>query len=96
MARHGNHISAMRVDRAAGRVIAYLDNGTVDSAPNLISPALRMPDTVRSILHEDWKFLAAVTAGSFGFVGVVFAAAAAVAGLGDPALAQVLSVYSGS
>ncbi|MGO4122388.1 hypothetical protein [Arthrobacter sp. YAF16] len=95
LARHGNHISTMRVDRAAGRVVAYLDDGSVDSAPNLISPALRMPDTVRSILREDWKFLGAVTAGSFGFAGVVFAAAAAVAGWGsDPGMTELLSTFA--
>lgn len=94
LARHGNHISTMRVDRAAGRVVAYLDDGSVDSAPNLISPALRMPDTVRSILREDWKFLTAVTAGSFGLAGLAFAAA--VAASGDPGLAQLLSAYSGT
>lgn len=96
LARHGNHISTMRVDRASDRVLAYLDDGTVDSAPNRISPALRMPDTVRSVLREDWKFLTAVTAGSFGFAGIVVAAAATVAGVGDPALTQMLSAYSGS
>ena len=57
LARHGNHISAMRVDRGAGRVVAFLDDGSTDSAPNLIAPGLRMPDTVRSVLREDWKFL---------------------------------------
>jgi hypothetical protein len=92
LARHGNHISTMRVDRAANRVVAYLDDGTVDSAPNLISPALRMPDTVRSIIREDWKFLAAVAAGSLGLAGLAFA----VAGVSDPGLAQLLSAYSGT
>ena len=96
LARHGNHISTMRVDRAGGRVVAYLDDGSVDSAPNLISPALRMPDTVRSILREDWKFLGAVTAASFGLAGAVFAAAAAVAGWGGaPGMAELLSSYAG-
>ena len=52
LARHGNHISTMRVDRQSGRVFAYLDDGSVDSAPNMISPGLRMPDTVRSIFRE--------------------------------------------
>ena len=49
LARHGNHISAMRVDRGAGRVVAFLDDGSTDSAPNLIAPGLRMPDTLRSV-----------------------------------------------
>ena len=38
LARHGNHISTMRVDRANDRVIAFLDDGSTDSAPNLITP----------------------------------------------------------
>ena len=94
LARHGNHISAMRVDRGAGRVVALLDDGSTDSAPNLIAPGLRMPDTLRSVLREDWKFLS-IVAGSFaGFGGLVFAAAAGLAGLsGDPALAQMLASY---
>jgi hypothetical protein len=97
LARHGNHISTMRVDRAAGRVVAYLDDGSVDSAPNLISPTVRMPATVRSVLREDWKFLGAVTAASFGFAVVVFAAAVAVASGGnDPAMSQLLASFSGS
>jgi len=96
LARHGNHISTMRVDRAGGRVVAYLDDGSMDSAPNLISPTLRMPDTVRSVLREDWKFLGTVTAASFGLAGVVFAAAAAVASWGSaPVMAELLSAYAG-
>ena len=97
LARHGNHISTMRVDRGAGRVIAFLDDGSTDSAPNLIMPGLRMPDTVRSVLREDWKFLTAVSACSVGFAGLMFAASAALAGMsGDPALAQLLTAYSGN
>lgn len=97
LARHGNHISTMRVDRAAGRVVAFLDDGSVDSAPNLISPSLRMPATVWSVLREDWKFLTAVTAASFGVTGTVFAAAVAVAGWGSSsAVGQLLAGYAGS
>ena len=97
LARHGNHISAMRVDRSAGRVVALLDDGSTDSAPNMISPGLRMPDTVRSVLREDWKFLAVLTACGTGLAGAMVAAAVSVAGLvgDDPALAQMLT-YAGS
>jgi hypothetical protein len=96
LARHGNHISAMRVDRTAGRVIALLDDGSIDSAPNMISPGLRMPETLRSILREDWKFLAVATACTAGFAGALTAAAVALAGLaGDPALTQMLT-YAGN
>jgi hypothetical protein len=95
LARHGNHISAMRVDRSAGRVVASLDDGSTDSAPNMIAPGLRMPDTLRSVLREDWKFLAVVTGCCAGFGGLMFAAAAALAGLsGDAGLANMISLYS--
>ncbi|MCB5283081.1 MAG: hypothetical protein ABIP92_05565 [Arthrobacter sp.] len=97
LARHGNHISTMRVDRGAGRVIAFLDDGSTDSAPNVISPGLRMPDTIRSVLREDWKFFAVVTACTSGFAAMMMAAAAALAGIsGDPGLAAMLSSYSGT
>ncbi len=43
LARHGNHISTMRVDRQGGRVVAYLDDGSTDSAPNMISPGCACP-----------------------------------------------------
>jgi hypothetical protein len=97
LARHGNHISTMRVDRGAGRVIALLDDGSTDSAPNLITPGLRMPDTVRSVLREDWKLLATVSACCVGLAGLMFAAAVALAGMSNnPALAQMLTAYNGS
>lgn len=96
LARHGNHISTMRVDRQAGRVVAYLDDGSVDSAPNLITPGLAMPETLRSVLREDWKFFAVATACTTGFAGVMIAGAVALAGLsGDPGMTQLLSAYSG-
>ena len=97
LARHGNHISTMRVDRQTGRVIAYLDDGSTDSAPNMISPGLRMPETVRSVLRDDWKFFAVVTACTTGFAGMIFAAATTLAGMsGDPGMIALLSSYSGS
>jgi hypothetical protein len=97
LARHGNHISAMRVDRGAGRVVAFLDDGSTDSAPNLITPGLRMPDTLRSVFREDWKFLTGISACFAGLGGLMFAASAALAGMsGDPALVQLLTAYSGN
>ena len=93
---HGNHISAMRVDRSAGRVVALLDDGSIDSAPNMIAPGLRMPETLRSILREDWRFLAVATVCTAGFAGALAAAAVALADLaGDPALTQMLT-YAGN
>ena len=97
LARHGNHISSMRVDRHSGRVVAFLDDGSTDSAPNVISPGLRMPETMRSVLRDDWRFLAVVTACATAFAGVMFAAVAAVAAIsGDPELTALLTSYTGS
>ena len=97
LARHGNHISTIHVDRQSGRVLAYLDDGSTDSAPNMISPGLRMPDTVRSILREDWKFFAVMTACSTGFAGAMTAAASARAGVaGDPGMAELLPASPGT
>ena len=97
LARHGNHISTMRVDRQADRVIAFLDDGSTDSAPNRISSGLRMPETVQSAVRDDWKFFAVVTACTTGFAGVMVAAAIALAGFsGDPAMVELLSTYPGS
>ena len=87
----------MRVDRSSGRVVAFLDDGSTDSAPNLIAPGLRMPDTVRSVLREDWKFLTGISACSVAISGLMFAASAALAGIsGNPAMAQMLTAYSGN
>jgi hypothetical protein len=94
LARHGSHICSMRVDRHAGRVVALLDDGSTDSAPNLIAPGLRMPPTIRSVLRQDWKFFAVVTACSTGSAGALFAAALAVSG--DPEVAALLTGYTGS
>lgn len=87
----------MRVDRRADRVIAFLDDGSTDSAPNTITIGPRVPGTARSVVRDDWKLFAVVTACTAGFAGIMFAAAAVLAGVsGDPALAELLSNYPGS
>jgi hypothetical protein len=94
LARHGNHISTMRVDRGAGRVVALLDDGTTDSAPNVIFAGFRMSDTIPSVLLEDWKYLAIACGCWTVFTGLMFAGAVALAGLsGNPDLAQLLASY---
>jgi len=94
LARHGNHISSMRVDRSNDRVVALLDDGSLDSAPNLISPNLQLPPTVRSVLREDWKMLSA-WAGMAALVGGLMTAAAVVMGTtADPAILDALSSYN--
>jgi hypothetical protein len=95
LARHGNRICSMRVDRGNGQVLALLDDGSVDSAPNLISPGLRLPDTLQSVLREDWKFFTAISAASAGAGCLIFAAAAALgAMMGDPGSIPVLYTYA--
>ncbi len=94
LARHGNHISSMRVDRSNDRVVALLDDGSLDSAPNLITPGLQLPQTVRSVLREDWKLLGA-WAGMAGLMGVLMTGAAVALGAtADPAILDALSTYN--
>lgn len=94
LARHGSHITTMRVDRNSDRVVAYLDDGSIDSAPNVIYPGLQIPETGRGVFRNEWTFMAVVTACSAGFLGVLIAAAVALAGMaGDPALTELLSNY---
>lgn len=57
LARHGNNISTMRYDRANNRIVAMLDDGSWDSAPNMITPGLEMPETIGSVFRKDWRFL---------------------------------------
>ncbi|WP_285246403.1 hypothetical protein [Pseudarthrobacter sp. efr-133-R2A-89] len=94
LARHGNHISSMRVDRSNGRVVALLDDGSLDSAPNLIAPGLQLPQTVRSVLREDWKLLSA-WAGAAALLGGLMTAAAVFLGTSaDPAVLEAFTVYA--
>jgi hypothetical protein len=96
LARHGNHICSMRVDRGSGRVIALLDDGSVDSAPNLISPDLHLPETLRSVLREDRKFFGIVSAVTVVVGGLFFATCAGMAAsmAGNPEMAELLLAYS--
>ncbi|WP_426228048.1 hypothetical protein [Pseudarthrobacter sp. DSP2-3-2b1] len=96
LARHGNHICSMRVDRGNGRVVALLDDGSVDSAPNLISPELRLPETIRSVLLEDRKFFGAVAGVSVVLGGLFFAAYAGLAGSmgSDAEVAELMVAFS--
>jgi hypothetical protein len=95
LARHGNHICSMRVDRGNGRVVALLDDGSVDSAPNLISPDLRLPDSFQSVVLEDWRIFAGLSAAAAILGGLMFAAAAGLSGIiGDPGMNELLSAYS--
>ena len=95
LARHGNHICSMRLDRGNGRVVALLDDGSVDSAPNLISPGLRLPDTFQSVLREDWKLFAGLSAAAAGLGCLMVAVASAYSSsMVDPETVQLLSAYA--
>ena len=96
LARHGNHICSMRVDRGNSRVIALLDDGSMDSAPNLIAPGLRLPETVASVLRGDWKFFAAISGVALVLGGLAFATSAALAGAmaGNPEMVEMMTAYS--
>ena len=94
LARHGNHICSMRVDRSNDRVLALLDDGSVDSAPNLIAPGLRLPETIGSVLREDWKLLTA-WAGMAAAMAVLMTGAAVVLGTtADPATLEMVTAFS--
>jgi hypothetical protein len=96
LARHGNHICSMRVDRGNGRVIALLDDGSVDSAPNLIAPGLRLPETVEIVLRGDLRFFAALSGVAVILGGLTFATSAALAGAmaGNPEMVEMMTAYS--
>ncbi|WP_308113554.1 hypothetical protein [Arthrobacter sp. ISL-30] len=94
LARHGNHISQMRLDRENDRVIALLDDGSVDTAPNRISPLLEMPETFRSLLCNDWRsiLLAGAVMLTVGLVAMVIAMGM-MGGLGEAELHQIAISY---
>lgn len=96
LARHGNHICSMRVDRPNGRVVALLDDGTLDSAPNFIAPGLDLPQGVGNLLREDWKLLAAMTGAAAAFSALMLGAAVVISSALDEAAAlELLSAYPG-
>jgi hypothetical protein len=94
LARHGNHICSMRIDRSSGRVVALLDDGTVDSAPNLIAPGLELPVSVGSVLREDWKILTVCGAVAAGMGALMISAAVALGTIADPSTVEMLSAYT--
>ncbi|XAS72021.1 hypothetical protein VUN82_23605 [Micrococcaceae bacterium Sec5.1] len=79
LARHGNSISTMRFDRANDRIIAMLDDGSWDSAPNMISPSLTMPETFGSIMRKDWRFLSLACVAMITFAAMAMGISAEMA-----------------
>lgn len=94
LARHGNHICSMRVDRGNGTVVALLDDGSTDSAPNMIAPDLNLPASVRTVMREDWKLLSIMTGAAAAWAALMVGAAVVLASsMGDPAAFQTLYAY---
>ena len=90
------HSSHRSVDRGNGRVIALLDDCSVDSAPNLIAPGLRLPETLESVLRGDWKFFAAILGVALVLGGLTFATPAALAGAmaGNPEMVEMIEMMT--
>ncbi len=84
----------MRVDRSNDRVVALLDDGSVDSAPNLIAPGIKLPETVGSVLREDWKLLAAWGGMAAAMAVLMTGAAVALGTTADPASLEMLTAYA--
>ena len=94
LARHGNHICSMRVDRGNGTVVALLDDGSTDSAPNMIAPDLNLPASMRTVMREDWKLLSIMTGAAAAWAALMVGAAVVLASsMGDPAAFQALYAY---
>lgn len=77
LARHGNHICATRYDRRRNCVVARLDDGTFDTAPNVIA-AGAAPASFSAVLREDSFLLARMCALYLVFVLLLTAGAAAM------------------
>jgi len=97
LARHGNAITSMRLDRHNGRVIALLDDGRLDSAPNLIDPALAQQAGADLVSAEDRKAAVWVCIYGLGCLIALSALAGAIIGSFDSAaltdLANTLNSY---
>ncbi|MEZ2391459.1 hypothetical protein AB6813_18295 [bacterium RCC_150] len=95
LARHGDHINSMRFDRANDRIVAFLNDGSVDSAPNLISPALQMPETFRSVIRSDWKLLLVASAAMLALGALAMVLSLGLAGtLSDQQLHDLALSYT--
>ena len=97
LARHGRSIASMRLDRHSNSVVAVLDDGTVDRAPNLIAADLALPAGRTGLTSEDRKVLGIMTAACAGLgalmVGAVLAMVQFGEQLGLTEAAQYLSTY---
>lgn len=80
LARHGNAISSMRLDRRHGQVVAVLADGTFDFAPNLIDSTLEMPGRI----DDDTKLIAVVAAATVGIAAVMTAVVGVLFSVASP------------
>jgi hypothetical protein len=93
LARHGNRICSTRYDRRRNCVVARLDDGTFDSAPNLIVAAPEQA-TLASVLVEEGPFLARACVLYVLFALVLTGAMAALAwASNDLTAASVANAY---
>ncbi|MFD1214552.1 hypothetical protein ACFQ36_21210 [Arthrobacter sp. GCM10027362] len=94
LARHGNHICATRYDRRRNCIVARLDDGTFDMAPNVIAVGA-VPARISAVLREDGPFLARMCAVYLVFALLVSAVAFTVMGWagGDLAAASLIEAY---
>ncbi|WP_427016907.1 hypothetical protein ACQCSX_19745 [Pseudarthrobacter sp. P1] len=77
LARHGSAITSMRLDRANGRVVAQLADGSHDTAPNHIDPQLAIPAFITGSDTMDRQLLAYVIIGLVTLMVTVYAASMA-------------------
>ncbi|ALV44683.1 hypothetical protein MB46_03300 [Arthrobacter alpinus] len=80
LARHGSAISSLRLDRSRGQVVARLTDGSFDTAPNLIDPALQMPGRY----DDDTKVVAIAVAAAVGLSVLLTSVIAVVYSLATP------------
>lgn len=106
LARHGSHINRMTHDRRNHRMVAFLDNGTVDYASNVLMAPRQTPiarlqqqiqdvrDDVAPITKSDLRVLAWFTAGwaviSALFIVGIFALSSTS---GGAAIAQAATIF---
>lgn len=74
LARHGRAIASMSLDKDNNRVVAVLNDGSRDSAPNLISQQPSAPATITGSRVMDRQLMAYAIIGFFAVMAIVFIA----------------------
>lgn len=92
LARHGSAISSLRFDRAGGQIVARLQDGSFDSAPNLIDPSLNMPGRV----DEETRIIVIAFIAAVALSVVLSVAVAIIYAMASPdQLENITSMMSG-